>query len=50
MIFWVLYLSINGANFKVKHPYSFAYKNTCEIIGNKMVKEFHYKKYKCVKY
>jgi hypothetical protein len=48
MIFWILYFSIDG-QFTLDYPYHFAYRETCATIGEKVVKEYKYEAFRCVK-
>lgn len=48
MIFWILFLAIDG-EFVKEHPYHFAYKETCREVGEDLVKNYKYEKYKCIK-
>lgn len=48
MTFWILYLAIDG-QFNIDYPYHFAFRETCNVVGEKMVKDYKYEKYRCVK-
>lgn len=48
MIFWILYLSIDG-DFTKQHPFHFFEKGNCEIVGTDLVKRYKYEKFRCVK-
>lgn len=48
MIFWILYLSIDG-QFNIDYPYHFAFRENCDRVGKSMVKDYKYEAYRCVK-
>lgn len=47
MIFWLLYLSIDG-QFTTEYPFHFAFRETCVKVGSDMVKNYKYEAYRCV--
>jgi len=47
MTVFILYLTISSGI--VKHPYKFAFENTCGQIGKIMVDKYMYKSFKCKK-
>lgn len=49
MIYWLLYLAIDGEFLSEPHPFHFAYKETCEQVGKDLVQKYKYEKYRCVK-
>jgi hypothetical protein len=47
MTIFILYLTISSG--VVKHPYKFAFENTCGKVGKIMVDKYMYKNFKCIK-
>lgn len=48
MTFWILYITLNG-KVEIKHPYHFAFKETCDTVGESLIKDYKYREYRCTK-
>lgn len=49
MTFWLLYLAIDGTFLPEPYTFHFAFKETCNKMGQEFVKSYNYESYKCVK-
>jgi hypothetical protein len=47
MTVFILYLTISSG--VVKHPYKFAFENTCGKVGKLMVDKYMYRSFRCKK-